>query len=173
VSHCEFIITIGSLNVLGIFGAALMKNKADVAIRVICAIVALSVLGPQPATAQEAKSGGKSNGSAAGIAEQLVQEQVEAYNRHDLDGFLNCYSPDIKLYDFPDKLVGSGLAGMRATYGRLFRETPDLKVAITERIAQGDTVIDHESGSGNGRKFSAIAIYRVKNGKIVGVWFVH
>jgi hypothetical protein len=105
--------------------------------------------------------------------ERAVQEQVEAYNRHDLDSFLGFYSPDVKLYDFPGKEISSGVDAMRKTYGKLFADNPDLKVDIAKRIVQGDTVIDQEAVSvSSRRRFTAVAIYRVKDGKIAAVWFV-
>ena len=105
--------------------------------------------------------------------EQVVQKQVEAYNRHDLDGFLSFYAADVKLYDFPDKERSSGLDAMRKTYGKLFADNPDLKVDIPKRIVQGDTVIDQEFVFVNeNHRIKAVAIYRVVNGKIAAVWFV-
>ena len=104
--------------------------------------------------------------------EKVVQEQLEAYNRHDVDAFLKTYSAEIKLYEFPDKEISSGLEPMRKTYGRLFEREPDRKAKIAKRIVQGDYVIDHEEVSGGGREFKAVAIYRVKNDKITAVWFL-
>jgi hypothetical protein len=104
--------------------------------------------------------------------EKVVQEQVEAYNRHDIEGFLKTYSPDIKLYDFPGKEITSGLESMRMTYGKLFAENPKLKVKIAKRIVQGEYVIDHEQGSTGSREFAAVAIYRVKDDKIIEVRFL-
>jgi hypothetical protein len=105
-------------------------------------------------------------------AEKVVQEQLEAYNRHDVDGFLKTYSAEIKLYEFPDKEILSGQDAMRKTYGRLFEREPDLKAKSAKRIVQGEYVIDHEEVSGGGREFKAVAIYRVKDDKIVTVWFL-
>ena len=105
--------------------------------------------------------------------EQIVQKQVEAYNRHDLEAFLGFYAADVKLYDFPDKERSSGLGAMRKTYGKLFAENPRLKVDIPKRIVQGDTVIDQEFLSiDEDRRLRAVAIYRVVDGKIAAVWFV-
>jgi hypothetical protein len=104
--------------------------------------------------------------------EKIVQEQLEAYNRHDVEAFLKTYSSEIKLYEFPDKELSSGLDAMRKTYGRLFEREPDRKAKIAKRIVQGDYVIDHEEVSGGGRKFTAVAIYRVKEAKITEVWFL-
>jgi hypothetical protein len=104
--------------------------------------------------------------------EKIVQEQLEAYNRHDVDAFLKTYSSEIKLYEFPDKELSSGLDAMRKTYGKLFEQQPDRKARIAKRIVHGDFVIDHEEVSGGGRKFTAVAVYRVKDGKINAVWFL-
>ena len=105
-------------------------------------------------------------------AEKVVQEQLEAYNRHDVDAFLKTYSAEIKLYEFPDKEISSGLEAMRKTYGRMFEREPDRKAKIAKRIVQGDYVIDHEVVTGGNREFKAVAIYLVKDGKIVTVWFL-
>ena len=104
--------------------------------------------------------------------EKVVQEQLEAYNRHDLDAFLKTYSPEIKLYEFPNKEISSGLEPMRKTYGRIFEREPDRKAKIAKRIVQGDYVIDHEEVTGGGREFKAVAIYLVKDDKISAVWFL-
>jgi hypothetical protein len=55
----------------------------------------------------------------------------------------------------------------------IFADNPEVKVEILKRIVQGDTVIDQEAVSlTSRRRFTAIAIYRVKDGKIETVWFV-
>ena len=61
---------------------------------------------------------------------------------------------------------------MRARYGKAFTDKPDLRVKIAKRIVQGDHVIDHEEISGAGPDLKAVAIYRVKDGKITSVWFI-
>ena len=122
---------------------------------------------------QEVKpAGSSSEGSLISGPEKVVQEQVEAYNRHDIDAFLKTYSPEIKLYDFPDKESASGLESMRERYGKLFKREPSLKVKIVKRIVQGDRVIDQEEVSVGGRQFNAVAIYQVKGDKITAVWFL-
>jgi hypothetical protein len=104
--------------------------------------------------------------------EKVVQEQVEAYNRHDLEAFLKTYAPEIKLYTFPDKETATGLESLRTTYGKLFADEPTLKVKIARRIVQGEYVIDQEEVSMGRREFKAVAIYRVKGDKITEVRFM-
>jgi hypothetical protein len=132
--------------------------------RISFAVASLLALVVCPGSGQEAKEESP---------ERIVQQQVDAYNRHDLDSFLGFYSSDVKLHDFPDKEVSSGVDAMRKTYGKLFADNPDLKVDIAKRIVQGDTVIDQEAVSVTSRRrFTAVAIYRVEKGKIASVWFV-
>jgi len=105
---------------------------------------------------------------------QVVQAQVDAYNRGDIDAFLNTYAPEVKLYNFPDELRSSGLARMREIYSKLFEKAPQLHASITNRITQGNYVIDQEviTGSPGAKELTAVAIYEVKDGKIINVWFL-
>ena len=65
-------------------------------------------------------------GPAASGPERVVQEQVEAYNRHDIEAFLKTYSPEVKVFEFPDTLRFSGHEAMRERYGKLFKSEPGL-----------------------------------------------
>jgi hypothetical protein len=43
-------------------------------------------------------------------AEQVVQANLDCYNKRDLEGFMSYFSADIKLYNFADnKLVIEGM----------------------------------------------------------------
>lgn len=104
--------------------------------------------------------------------EKIVQQQLDAYNARDIDGFMDTYSNDIKLYNFPNKLTSNGKDKMREGYGSFFETTPDLKCEIKNRIVVGNKVIDEEFITVNGSNFSAVAIYEVENGKIAKVTFL-
>ena len=112
------------------------------------------------------------------VAEQVVQTQVEAFNRRDLEAFLATYAPDLKMYLHPSqKLMMSGLDEARQKYGAQFAsmaKVPDIRVEIPTRIVQGNFVIDHEvfTGAPDGRDFRVVAIYEVREGKIQNVWFI-
>jgi hypothetical protein len=128
------------------------------------AVLSLLALGVCAGSGQEVKKDSP---------EQIVQKQVEAFNRRDIDAFLATYSSDIKLYDFPGKETTSGLEAMRKSYGKMFADNPDLKADVLKRIVQGDTVIFQEEVTAKGRRlFLGVAIYWVKDGKIAAVWFV-
>ncbi|KIC95762.1 amidohydrolase family protein [Flavihumibacter solisilvae] len=106
--------------------------------------------------------------------ESLVQQQLNAYNARDINAFLEPYADDAEIYIFPDKLLGKGKEIIRKQYTALFDGSPDLHCTIRGRIIKGNTVIDHESvtGARQPEKLEAIAIYEIKDGKIVKVYFI-
>ncbi|WP_299668692.1 nuclear transport factor 2 family protein [uncultured Polaribacter sp.] len=102
----------------------------------------------------------------------LAQEQLEGYNQRDIDAFLKPYAKDVKVYNFPNELRYEGLETMRKRYEGFFKNTQDLHCELTNRIVFKNTVIDHELVTANGRQFKAVAIYKIKNGKISSVTFM-
>ncbi len=111
---------------------------------------------------------------AASPAEQVVQVQLEAYNRRDIDAFAATYSPQIRIYNHPDQLLASGLEQLRESYSQLFARAPDLHATVTNRIVQGNFVIDHERVTGipDVGQIEAVAMYEVRDGRIANVWFI-
>jgi imidazolonepropionase-like amidohydrolase len=103
--------------------------------------------------------------------EMLIQRQVNAYNARNIDAFLSTYSDNIELYNFPDSLIGKGKEKMKEVYGGMFKNLTYLHCEIVNRIQLSHTIIDHERVKFNDRIVNAIAIYDVKDGKIVRVTF--
>lgn len=102
----------------------------------------------------------------------VVQNQLDAYNARDIDAFLNTYSDDVQVYNFPNELNYTGKDEMRDNYTSFFDSTADLNCEIKNRIVIGNKVIDKELVTANGSTFSAVAIYEVENGKIAKVTFI-
>src|SRR5215470_6467015 len=73
----------------------------------------------------------------------LIDRQLAAYNAHDLEAFLATYSPDIELYEFPDKPILKGMAAMRERYKQRLAD-PILHATIPDRTVIGNRIIDHE-----------------------------
>lgn len=105
--------------------------------------------------------------------EQVVQEQLEAYNSRDIEAFLSFYSEDVKIYTFPNKLESEGKAAMREGYASFFKNAKVLNCTIKNRIVQKNIVIDDELVKYNDTEFGGIAIYEVENNKIVKVTFIN
>lgn len=105
--------------------------------------------------------------------EALAQRQLSAYNARDVEAFLEPYSDDVEVYDYPGKLLYTGKARMRERYTGLFAASPDLHCALLGRMVLGNVVIDHEHLSGHRDGVTkAMAIYTVRDGRIVRVEFV-
>ena len=103
-----------------------------------------------------------------------VVAQLEAYNNRNISEFLEPYSDNIKLYNFPNQQFGAGKEFMRRIYAGLFANSPRLNCKIINRTVLGNTVIDHEmvSGMNGDNAIQAIAIYKILNGKIEEVYFI-
>lgn len=106
--------------------------------------------------------------------EMLVQKQVNGYNARNIDAFLEPYSEDAELYMFPNQLISKGKEAMRKDYTDMFNRLPDLHCEIKNRIVNGNFIIDQESVSGmrKDQKIEASAVYEIKDGKIIKVYFL-
>jgi len=110
----------------------------------------------------------------AELAEAVVERQLAAYRVRDLGRFLECYAPSIKIRDFAGAVLMEGHEAMQSQYGPLFRDSPELRVAIPSRIVAGEYVIDEEQISGfilagAPQEFRAVVVYRVQHALIQDV----
>jgi hypothetical protein len=121
----------------------------------------LLLLGAAPALAQTTPT-------------DLAQAQLDAYNQRDLEAFLLPYADSVAVYTFPNQLQYRGKAQMRQVYGEMFQNLPDLHCSLVNRMVVGNTVIDQESVVfRKGEKpLHAIAVYKIKDGKIAEVYFL-
>jgi uncharacterized protein (TIGR02246 family) len=104
-------------------------------------------------------------------ARDVVDQQIAAYNRRDIDGFVACYAEDAKVVQPDGSLLASGHDEIRARYGGLFEQSPDLRVEISGRIEVGAVVIDEERVTGftlpgMPTEIHAAVVYRVADGLI-------
>ncbi len=105
---------------------------------------------------------------------ELAQQQLNAYNARDIEAFLKPYADNVELYNFPKQPIGVGKERMRRNYGELFEESPDLHCELVDRIVMGNTVIDQERVIFRKGEppLDAIAIYKIREGKIAQVYFI-
>jgi len=103
----------------------------------------------------------------------IAQGQLDAYNAQDLEAFLSFYADDIIVADLNGAITNNGIAALRERYAAMFAKFPENKALLVNRIANGNTVIDHEDviRSPGGERFFAIAIYTIAGGKIARVDF--
>lgn len=107
----------------------------------------------------------------ASSSEAIVNAQLAAYNRRDLEGFLSYYSEDAKLFDSRNGLTESGKDQLRIRYERSF-SNQNIRALIVKRIVFDRFVIDHEKITGRPEgALEAIAAYEIKDAKIIAVTF--
>jgi len=123
-------------------------------------------------TENETQSSGSS--SSASEAEKVVQRGLDAWNRHDVEGALSVFAPDLKLYRFPDREISHPLDSLRSRWQQRFAKEPEVHVAVSPRIVHKSFVIDHETATSPGTKGTRTAdwIYQVEGGRIVKAWLL-
>ncbi len=106
--------------------------------------------------------------------EEIVQGQLNDYNKQDIDAFLEWYWDDVEIYSYPEEFSYKGKEQMRIVYQNLWQQHPNQKVQLLNRISVGNTVMDkeHVIGRENAKEFDVIAIFTIQNHKIKEVRFV-
>jgi hypothetical protein len=106
--------------------------------------------------------------------EQVVDRQLDAFNRHDPEALSATFADGATLYDLPDRVRQSGVAEIRKAYALAFANNPALRATISSRILQGRFVVDHKTVSGfaNTPPVTEVVIYEVVGGKVQRIWFL-
>lgn len=106
--------------------------------------------------------------------EAFVQRQLEAYNAHDLQRFVDEYRDDVLVYRLPESeptIVGK--AALTEHYRANRFNLPELHAEVVNRMVLGNKVIDHERVTGLATSpLEVAAIYEVTPDGISKVWFV-
>ncbi len=106
--------------------------------------------------------------------EALVQEQLDAYNAHDIDRFLAVYSEDVKVIRHPSaKVTIHGKKQLREFYVNHRFNLPKLHAELVSRMIHGNKVIDQECVTGLVEDvIEVIAIYEIVGEHITTIWFL-
>ncbi len=104
--------------------------------------------------------------------EHIVQQQVEAYNKRNIDAFLETYTENVVIYKSLDSIRSKGKEAMRPRYEKKFKDEPNLFCEIKKRMVYQNKVIDEEFVTYSDRNVSVAAIYEIQNGKIDKVTFI-
>ena len=101
----------------------------------------------------------------------VVNQRMTLYNQHRLDDFLSLYSPEIKVYTYPDTLLGQGLDHMRNLFEAMFEEGM-VEVEVKHQIVSDSYVINEEVVTYDENETRYVSIYEVRDGMIQSVRFV-
>lgn len=109
--------------------------------------------------------------NAATTPLEIVNSRMSFYNQHNFTEFIKLYSPDVEVYTYPDKLLGTGTENITSIFKPKFI-AKSIQVEIISQMYNGNHVINHEIVTENGVKTKYISIYEVKDGLIKSVRFV-
>ena len=73
----------------------------------------------------------------------IVQAQLEAYNRRDIEALLATYAPDAEQFALHGERMAKGHAEMRPRFLARFAE-PDLHARLVSRVVMANAVVDVE-----------------------------
>ncbi len=103
---------------------------------------------------------------------QVAQELVDALNARDVDRVVGCFSADAVVQDDAGKVFAQGEEAIRAHFGQVIAQSPNLHVEIPSRIHVGSWVVQEEHTTGLILEelvpdLHIPVAYRVEDGKIV------
>ena len=108
----------------------------------------------------------------------LAQQQLDAYNRADLDAFCLCYHEDVTVLSADGAVVASGIGPFRQRYAGKFA-AGGFGAVVPERISLGAHCVDRERywvsdpETGARREGEVLVRYTVRDGRIAVVQFFH
>ena len=102
--------------------------------------------------------------------EQVVQNNLDFYNKRNIDGFMSYFTDDVTIVNFSDsKIIAKDSKEVRKIYDDMFKISPNLYSTIVKRVVLGNKVIDHESiigRNGSMEILELVLIYEVADDKI-------
>lgn len=106
--------------------------------------------------------------------ELLIQQQLDAYNKKDVDGWLRTYANDARQFILHGECIANGHAELRKNIEERFKE-PDLHARLLHRTVMNNVVVDHEVitrnfSQGKG-EIEMLCIYEIRQGLIQAVSF--
>ncbi|MGI8465048.1 nuclear transport factor 2 family protein [Pectobacterium punjabense] len=105
--------------------------------------------------------------------ELVVAAQFKAYNEHDIDAFMVCFSSDFKAYRMPSETPSmEGKEVLREFYVNNRFNNPELRAELVSRTVLGNKVFDHELIHGlSVEPIESIAAFEVEQDLIKTAWF--
>ncbi len=131
----------------------------------------LNVLVSQPAVADEPPPKAVSTAATPSpppTPSAAVRQRIDAFNRHDLNAYLKVHHPTVKIYRYPNHLLGTGHAHLRRIFGPSM-QNKDGRLETAGQFVVDDMVVSNEFLTLAGRREHYVAIYRVVDGKVATI----
>lgn len=104
--------------------------------------------------------------------EMIADRQVKTFNSGDLNAFVNCFSDNVVVRNYPNKVLYKGRSKMKENYGRHFEKNLNTQVEVVNRIVIDDIIIDEEIIREDGEEFHQAAMYQTERGYIKNMAFI-
>jgi len=103
----------------------------------------------------------------------IAQAQLDAYNAQNLDTYVSYFTEDCIVSGLNGTPTETSREAIKARYAKAFAQFPQNKAELKNRIAVGNTIVDHELviRAPGGEQFEIIAIYTFRDGLIARVDF--
>ena len=88
---------------------------------------------------------------------RLSREQLDAYNRADLDAFCACYHPEVAVLEEDGTVRSRGMEAFRERYAGLFGRFEAVRAEVTERLLLGRHVVERERWSRRDRQTGEVS----------------
>ena len=102
---------------------------------------------------------------------EIVNQRMALCNQHNFEGFIKLYAEDVRIYTYPDKLLGTGTEKITSIFKPKF-VAKSIQVRIVGQMNNGSHVINHEIVTEDGKETKYVSIYEVRDGLITSVRFV-
>lgn len=102
---------------------------------------------------------------------EVVNKRMSYFNEHNYVDFIKLYNTNVKVYTYPDNLMGTGSDRLGSIFKSDFKNKL-VAVKIVNQMENGPYVINHEIVTINDKETKYISIYKVEKGLITNVSFV-
>jgi hypothetical protein len=97
----------------------------------------------------------------------VADRVLAALNAHDVEAFVACYAADATIEDGYDAVAARGAREIKERYAPMFEQYPALRVEALSRVEVGEFVVQHEEVTGRGDAARHVAVYLVRDDRIV------
>lgn len=115
----------------------------------------------------EAQLGESKAGMNETVIAQLATKQLAAYNRADLDGFCECYHPNVRVFNGEIEKT-PGIEAFRERYEEMFARG-GFGASVPERISSGDHCVDLEHWWRDGGKTGKVLVRYTEKDGLIGI----
>ncbi len=102
---------------------------------------------------------------------EVVNKRMALFNENNFDEFIKLYHKNVKIYTYPEQLIGTGANRLASIFKSDF-ENKLVSVTIVNQMHNGSYVINHELVTYDDKETKYVSIYKVEKGLITNVRFV-